>query len=76
LQAGGSPGARRSRAVQARRGAAASERDGLDPLGLRVDDEVAVADRLVPDSKIEDAENTMPRLLDPRRLKRKVNSSR
>src|SRR5664280_1971978 len=55
VQVRGAPGTRRSRAVQARWVATASRRDRLGPLGLRVDDEVAVADRLVPDGELEDA---------------------
>ena len=55
LQISGSPGTRRSRAVQARRVTAASGRHGLDLLGPGVDDEVAVADGRVPDGQLEDA---------------------
>src|SRR5450759_841320 len=55
LQISGSPGTRRSRAVQARRVTAASGRHWLDLLGPGVDDEVAVADGRVPDGQLEDA---------------------
>src|SRR5664279_732512 len=55
VQVRGAPGTRRSRAVQARLVATASRWDRLGPVGLRVDDEVAVADRLVPDGELEDA---------------------
>ena len=55
LQISGSPGTRRSRAVQARRVTAASGRLWLDLLGPGVDDEVAVADGRVPDGQLEDA---------------------
>src|SRR5664280_2853207 len=55
VQVRGAPGTRRSRAVQARWVATASRWDRLGPLGLRVDDEVAVADRLVLDGELEDA---------------------